>query len=208
MKRVVFFLIIFFNLSSLKSEEIANSIEADKIEYLNLDGNIKAIGSVKIIQNEYELNADEISFNQKNNIIEGNGNITLKKIGGEKILASRIKLSSDLKDGIIENPTLQTSDGINISSAYAIRTNGNSLILKKGILRYFKLVKVDLVFGIWKRAALLLINSVKVDLDTQHAGTVLGLIWVVLGPLLLLILYTLIYAVIFNVTKSNRYYIE
>ena len=72
-------------------------------------------------------------------------------------------------------------------------------ILKKGILRYFKLVKVDLVFGIWKRAALLLINSVKVDLDTQHAGTVLGLIWVVLGPLLLLILYTLIYAVIFNV---------
>ena len=133
MKRVVFFLIIFFNLGSLKSEEIANSIEADKIEYLNLDGNIKAIGSVKIIQNEYELNADEISFNQKNNIIEGNGNITLKKIGGEKILASRIKLSSDLKDGIIENPTLQTSDGINISSAYAIRTNGNSLILKKGI---------------------------------------------------------------------------
>ena len=130
MKKVVFFLIIFFNLGSLKSEEIANSIEADKIEYLNLDGNIKAIGSVIIIQNEYELNADEISFNQKNNIIEGNGNITLKKIGGEKILASRIKLSSDLKDGIIENPTLQTSDGINISSAYAIRTNGNSLILK------------------------------------------------------------------------------
>ena len=133
MKRAVFFLIIFFNLGSLKSEEIANSIEADKIEYLNLDGNIKAIGSVKIIQNEYELNADEISFNQKNSIIEGSGNITLKKIGGEKILASRIKLSSDLKDGIIENPTLQTSDGINISSAYAIRTNGNSLILKKGI---------------------------------------------------------------------------
>ena len=133
MKRVFFFLVIFFNLNSLKSEEIANSIEADKIEYLNLDGKIKAIGSVKITQNDYELNADEISFNQKNNIIEGNGNITLKKIGGEKIFASKIKLSSDLKDGIIENPTLQTPDGINISSAYAIRTNGNSLILKKGI---------------------------------------------------------------------------
>ena len=68
MKRIFFFLIIFFNLSSLKSEEIANSIEADKIEYLNLDGKIKAIGSVKITQKEYELNADEISFNQKNNI--------------------------------------------------------------------------------------------------------------------------------------------
>ena len=53
MKRIFFFLIIFFNLSSLKSEEIANSIEADKIEYLNLDGKIKAIGSVKITQKEY-----------------------------------------------------------------------------------------------------------------------------------------------------------
>ena len=133
MKRIVFFLFIFFNFSLLKGEEIANSIEADKIEYLNLDGKIKAIGSVKIIQNEYELNADEISFNQKNNIIEGNGNITLKKIGGEKILASEIKLSSDLKDGIILNPTLQTTEGVNISAAYAIRANGNSLILKKGI---------------------------------------------------------------------------
>ena len=68
MIRIIFFLIIFFNFSLLKSEDITNSIEADKIEYLNLDGKIKAIGSVKIIQNEYELNADEISFNQKNNI--------------------------------------------------------------------------------------------------------------------------------------------
>jgi LPS-assembly protein len=51
----------------------------------------------------------------------------------KKSLPQEIKLSLDLKDGIIENPILQTSDGINISSAYAIRTNGNSLILKKGI---------------------------------------------------------------------------
>ena len=64
MIRIIIFLIIFFNFSLLKGEDITNSIEADKIEYLNLDGKIKAIGSVKIIQNEYELNADEISFNQ------------------------------------------------------------------------------------------------------------------------------------------------
>ena len=137
MIRIIFFLIIFFNFSLLKGEDITNSIEADKIEYLNLDGKIKAIGSVKIIQNEYELNADEISFNQKNDIIEGAGNIILEKIGGEKIFASKIKLSSDLTNGIIENPTLQTIDGLNISSAYAIRSNGNSLILKKGFVIFF-----------------------------------------------------------------------
>ena len=43
MIRIIFFLIIFFNFSLLKSEDITNSIEADKIEYLNLDGKIKLL---------------------------------------------------------------------------------------------------------------------------------------------------------------------
>lgn len=46
---------------------------------------------------------------------------------------------------------------------------------------------------------LLLLRAVGVELRTQHAGTVLGLIWVVLGPLLLLALYTVIYAVVFEI---------
>ena len=41
MIRIIFFLIIFFNFSLLKGEDITNSIEADKIEYLNLDGNLE-----------------------------------------------------------------------------------------------------------------------------------------------------------------------
>ena len=49
-------------------ENISNSIESDKIEYLNDSGEIKAIGSVKITRGNFELNADEILFNQKNNI--------------------------------------------------------------------------------------------------------------------------------------------
>ena len=58
-------------------EELEKFNKGDKIKVKVLE--IKA-SEQKIIQNEYELNADEISFNQKNKIIEGNGNITLKKI--------------------------------------------------------------------------------------------------------------------------------
>jgi lipopolysaccharide transport system permease protein len=54
----------------------------------------------------------------------------------------------------------------------------------------------------WAKRALLA-RSVDVELRTQYAGTVLGLIWVVLGPLLLLVLYALIYTVIFNVRVPN-----
>ncbi|MDA9034473.1 LPS assembly protein LptD [Hyphomicrobiales bacterium] len=114
-------------------ENISNSIESDKIEYLNDSGEIKAIGSVKITRGNFELNADEILFNQKNNIIEGNGNIIIKERGGPTIMASQFKLSSDLNDGIIKLPSLLTKDGTNISSSYAIRSGGKSIVLKKGI---------------------------------------------------------------------------
>ena len=48
-------------------------------------------------------------------------------------MASQFKLSSDLNDGIIKLPSLLTKDGTNISSAYAIRSGGKSIVLKKGI---------------------------------------------------------------------------
>lgn len=49
----------------------------------------------------------------------------------------------------------------------------------------------------------LLARSVKVEIRAQHAGTVLGLSWIVLGPFLLLALYALIYAVIFQVRMAG-----
>ena len=132
-----FFIIIsffFLSISSVLSEEnIENAIESDEIEYFNETGELKALGSVKITRESFQLEADEVIFNQKNNIIEGIGNVVIKEKGGSTILASKFKLSSDLSDGIIEMPTLLTKEGVNISSAYAIRNGSKSIVLKKGI---------------------------------------------------------------------------
>lgn len=49
----------------------------------------------------------------------------------------------------------------------------------------------------------LLLRSIGVEIRAQHAGTVLGMLWIVLGPLLLLSLYALIYAVVFEVRVPN-----
>jgi len=49
----------------------------------------------------------------------------------------------------------------------------------------------------------LLLRSIRVEIRAQHAGTVLGMAWIVLGPLLLLSLYALIYAVVFDVRVPN-----
>ena len=128
----LYFTIILFS-QAFAQEGISNSIESDKIEYLNDSGGIKALGSVKITRENFQLEADEISFNQNNDIIKGIGNIIIKEKDGSTILASKFSLSSDLNDGVIEMPTLLTKEGTKISSAYAIRSGGKSIILRKGI---------------------------------------------------------------------------
>ncbi len=49
----------------------------------------------------------------------------------------------------------------------------------------------------------LLLLSIRAEIKSQHAGTVLGLAWIVIGPFLLLSLYALIYAVVFDVRLPN-----
>ena len=106
-----FTIISFFILSVspvLSEENIKNSIESDEIEYLNETDELKALGSVKITRENYQLEADEVSFDQKNNIIEGIGNVIIKEKSGSTILASKFKLSSDLSEVCIEMTTLLT----------------------------------------------------------------------------------------------------
>lgn len=55
---------------------------------------------------------------------------------------------------------------------------------------------------LWKKRKLLL-RSVRVELRTQYAGTIFGLFWIILGPLLLLALYTIVYGVIFRIRAPN-----
>ncbi len=45
----------------------------------------------------------------------------------------------------------------------------------------------------------LLLSSIQIEIKTQHAGTVLGMSWIVIGPFLLMALYAIIYAVVFQV---------
>jgi LPS-assembly protein len=130
---ITLYCIIILSSQAFAKENIPSSIESDKIEYLNDSGDIKALGSVKITRENFQLEADEVSFNQKNNIIKGNGNIIIKEKNGSTILASKFSLSSDLSNGVIETPKLLTKEGTNISAAYAIRSGGNSIVLKKGI---------------------------------------------------------------------------
>jgi lipopolysaccharide transport system permease protein len=55
---------------------------------------------------------------------------------------------------------------------------------------------------IWTRRHLLF-ETVKVSLRQRYAGAVLGLAWLVFGPVLMLIIYSAIYLVVFRVRPAN-----
>jgi len=49
----------------------------------------------------------------------------------------------------------------------------------------------------------ILIRGIKVEMQAQHAGTILGLAWIVIGPFILLTLYAVIYALIFKLRTTG-----
>jgi lipopolysaccharide transport system permease protein len=58
-------------------------------------------------------------------------------------------------------------------------------------------------FKLIKRHFALLKSSVIVDIKQQHAGSILGLFWIFLGPLFLLTIYAFIYALVLKVRPSD-----
>ena len=135
----VFFVIFFSVLILLQSNNLRantiseNILEADKIEYINESGKILATGSVLIIRDGYRLEANKVSLDPSKNIIEAEGNIRINEGNGGQITASKIKISSNLNDGIIELPRIVTKDGTILTSDYAIRNSGKATILRKGL---------------------------------------------------------------------------
>ena len=138
MKKLYFIILtisVIFTGFEVKSDNLKNEnvLEADKIEYINDSGKILATGSVLIIREGYKLQADKVSLDPSTNIIEAEGNIRINEGSGGLITASKMKISSNLNDGIIELPRIITKDGTVLTSAYAIRNGGKATILRKGI---------------------------------------------------------------------------
>ena len=49
----------------------------------------------------------------------------------------------------------------------------------------------------------ILLRGIKVEMQAQHAGTILGLAWIVIGPFILLTLYAVIYSLIFKLRTTG-----
>tara|TARA_B100001057_G_C22846385_1_gene949230 strand:- start:790 stop:2922 length:2133 start_codon:yes stop_codon:yes gene_type:complete len=88
--------------------------EADNLLYEDDGKNIKAIGNAKLFYKSYIVEASEITYFQDIDQVIANGNVTMSDKGKVKIIAEKITLSDELKNGFLEGANMILADGSKI----------------------------------------------------------------------------------------------
>jgi LPS-assembly protein len=78
-------------------------LTADEVTYDRESGTVTARGNVEVSRDDRTLLADEITYAQTTDVLSASGNVSLLEPTGEVLFASRVELSGDLKDGIVED---------------------------------------------------------------------------------------------------------
>jgi len=129
-KIFIVFLIIFNNFSYAEEIQTKNSfLTANYIEYHNEISLISAIGDVEIINGIQVLRADKVTYDQVNDYILAEGNVSLNDSKDNIFFSDKMELQGDLKKGVIKNFNSILSDGSSLSASLIIRDdiNGNEL---------------------------------------------------------------------------------
>lgn len=100
-------------------------ITADEVNYDRKRGLVVAKGNVEISQGARVLKADSLIYNQKTKTVVAYGKISLTEPTGEVIFADRIKLTDDLREGVVENFRMLFPDNTRVAANSAVRSGGN-----------------------------------------------------------------------------------
>lgn len=167
-KKYLYFLLIVisFSISSLyadekKLKETPVLINADELIFNQDEDVLTARGNVEISQNNRVLLADSVSYNKKTDVISAKGNIVLFETTGEIIYADDMKLSGDFKDGLIKEIKILLQDESRLVGRVGRKTRvGDRTEIYKGIYSPCYLCKKNP-----KKAPIWQIKSAKVIKD-------------------------------------------
>lgn len=99
-----------------KTEDEEISFSADEMETSNEDGIIIAKGDVNIRRGDMLLIADKIVYNQKQDIIIADGNVTLLEASGNVIMAEHVNLEDKMERIVIEDIKIVLRDKSNMAA--------------------------------------------------------------------------------------------
>lgn len=107
------------------SEDEPVAFSADEVIYDKDLRITRAIGNVRISQDDRLLLADTVVVNQNQDLVTATGNVVLIEPTGETTFANYVELTGGLKTGVMKDMQTILSDGSRITSPSAKRTDGN-----------------------------------------------------------------------------------
>jgi LPS-assembly protein len=109
------------------------SMVADRMGYDEPHGIVMAQGNVEVVQADYILRADQITFYQKDNLMHADGNVSMLQPSGDVYFAEHVELTGDMKSGIIHKFSGRLADDSTIAAQTAVRVNPAVTTMKKAV---------------------------------------------------------------------------
>ncbi|HEB79785.1 MAG TPA: LPS-assembly protein LptD, partial [Rhodospirillales bacterium] len=124
-------------------EGIPIELTADEVKFDRKKRIVTATGNIVITSENRTLYADSVSFNQNTDVMSARGNVTLVEPGGEVLFGEYMELTSDMKDGFVENLAILLKDRSRLAANDAQRTNATRLEMNKAVYSPCKLCEKD-----------------------------------------------------------------
>ncbi len=141
---LAFLLVVTRPLSSYAAQEFANDdvvIQADAISHIPEKELILAVGNVEIVQGERVLMAEELTYDQKTDIVTASGGVSLLEPDGNVYFAENVQLTDDMREGVIAEFRAQFVDESRLAANTATRVNENVIELEQAVFSGCKICK-------------------------------------------------------------------
>jgi len=106
---------------------------ADDLSFDEDLGTATARGNVEIVQGERILNADAVTYSQRDNIVTATGNVVLLEPTGEVLFAEFAELTSDMREGFLRGFRMLLTDDSRLAAVSAQRRGGTQTELTRAV---------------------------------------------------------------------------
>ncbi|NTU77001.1 MAG: LPS-assembly protein LptD, partial [Alphaproteobacteria bacterium] len=108
-------------------------VQADRMAYDQQKGIITAAGHVEVVYGGQILHADKIVYDQNSDIVRAEGHISILQPSGEVMFAKQAELTSDMKQGFVDEVQMLFPDNSRLAARDAQRYEGRYLVADYGV---------------------------------------------------------------------------
>jgi LPS-assembly protein len=108
-------------------------VQADEINYDNANNLIAAVGNVQLYYGGATIEANKVVYNQKTKRLRAEGNVRLTEEDGKITHGEVMDLADDYRDGFVDSLRVETPDRTRMAAAQAERSDGNYTVFHNGV---------------------------------------------------------------------------